>query len=288
MSLPGAALSTSLQQLGVVWAGQLAAGSRILSGGDGACADDRYRIAYQEFIRAGKVNGVHRTFFGQVPIMVVASVLVSFLVPQSTPRPLQLPSSPHESTSTKLAELDILGSILISSTILLLMLPLELGGQTLPWSHPAIFSLFGAALLAGLLFAKVERRAAEPVLPLQLFRNRDVVLSFAATLLQVAAQTGVMFTVPLYFQITTSVSMTEAGAHLVPAVVGNAVGGLLSGALIRRTGRYKGLVILGALCPTFGYLLMLLRWSGPINFWESLYIAPGSVYRNDDLSLLIR
>ena len=43
-----------------------------------------------------------------------------------------------------------------------------------------------------------------------------------------------MFTVPLYFQVTAKVSLTDAGAHLVPAVFGNAIGGLLSGVIIKR------------------------------------------------------
>lgn len=43
-----------------------------------------------------------------------------------------------------------------------------------------------------------------------------------------------MFSVPIYFKVTARMSNTEAGMHLVPAVVGNAIGGLLSGAIIKR------------------------------------------------------
>ena len=84
-----------------------------------------------------------------------------------------------------------------------------------------------------------------------------------------------MFSVPLYFQITARASNTVAGAHLAPAVVGNAVGGILSGIIIKRTGRYKTLTLVATLCAAFAYTLLILRWHGHTNWAESLYIVPG-------------
>jgi MFS family permease len=83
-----------------------------------------------------------------------------------------------------------------------------------------------------------------------------------------------MFSVPLYFQVTRNMSNTECGMHLVPAVVGNAIGGLLSGVIIKRTGRYKLLVVFSVTCSSLSYLSMMLRWHGNTNWWESLYIIP--------------
>ena len=84
-----------------------------------------------------------------------------------------------------------------------------------------------------------------------------------------------MLLVPLYFQVSAHASVTTAGAHLMPSVMGNAVGGLMTGYIIRRTGRYKILSILGGASGTLSYLLMLLRWHGHTSFLESLYIIPG-------------
>jgi MFS family permease len=92
---------------------------------------------------------------------------------------------------------------------------------------------------------------------------------------QSAAQVGLMFAVPLYFQVTSGASNTVAGAHLVPAVVGNALGGVISGAIISRTGRYKFLILVATLVSSSGYLLLILRWHGNTNWLESLYIFPG-------------
>ena len=84
-----------------------------------------------------------------------------------------------------------------------------------------------------------------------------------------------MFSIPLFFRVTHSASNTVAGSHLFPAVVGNALGGLLSGWVIQRTGKYKALTILAALSSTFTYSTLILRWKGRISVWESLEIVPG-------------
>ena len=137
------------------------------------------------------------------------------------------------------------------------MLPIEIGGTKIPWTHPLIFVLFGAGTLLLALFLATEAWwAKEPIFPLVLLMQGDVIASYVIMGCQIAAQLGVsnlegsdcvvlfvpltplhsqlMFSVPLYFQVTTRASNTIAGAHLFPAVAGNAVGGMLSGWLIHR------------------------------------------------------
>jgi hypothetical protein len=100
-----------------------------------------------------------------------------------------------------------------------------------------------------------------------------------------------MFCVPVYFQVSENASASVAGAHLFPAVGGNAIGSLISGAVIRRqvtfpethkditdrnrTGRYKALAVCATLMAGLCYTLLILRWHGHTNIWESLYIIPG-------------
>lgn len=84
-----------------------------------------------------------------------------------------------------------------------------------------------------------------------------------------------MYTVPLYFRATQSSSNTVAGTHLFPAVLGNTVGGLLSGFLIQKTGRYKSLTILSTISSSMTYILLILRWHGRTSWLESLEIVPG-------------
>ncbi|KAK4038051.1 major facilitator superfamily domain-containing protein [Parachaetomium inaequale] len=221
------------------------------------------------------VIGWRWSFFGQVPPIILAILLVTVALPDSSTDPESSDTANATACQkSKLRRIDFKGSILFALAILALLLPIELGGVKLPWSHPAIFALFGLSAVLLFVFVAVETRQEEPILPLEIFHQRDAVFSFAIIGLQSAAQLGLMFSVPLYFQITARASNTVSGAHLVPAVFGNALGGLVSGLLIKRSGRYKTLIILAVTLSSFSYLLLMLRWHGNTNFWESLYIFP--------------
>ncbi|OBR02258.1 Major facilitator superfamily transporter [Colletotrichum higginsianum IMI 349063] len=221
------------------------------------------------------------SFLGQAPIFLVAVLLCWFFLPEGKPGEKEdaaeeTGTKPGEAKTSPLAKVDFLGAALLALFLLAFLLPIEIGGTKVPWTHPLIFVLFGAAAVLGGLFGAVEEWwAKEPIFPLELLKHRDIVLTYVITGAQVAAQLGLMFSVPLYFQVTQRVSNTIAGLHLFPAVAGNAIGGVLAGYLIRRTGRYKSLLIVATIASSFSYFLLLLRWHGDTNAWESLYIVPG-------------
>ena len=137
----------------------------------------------------------YRSFGCQVPMLAVAIFLCWRTVPSNLSRRSSNKSLGNEeqlNTSGKLARIDFLGSSLLAIFILLLLLPLELGGEKVPWSHPLITGLFAAAAISLALFVLVEKRwAEEPVLDLDLFKQRDVVLGFLIMAFQSAAQLGV-------------------------------------------------------------------------------------------------
>jgi hypothetical protein len=83
-----------------------------------------------------------------------------------------------------------------------------------------------------------------------------------------------MFSVPLYFRVTTNISNAEAGSHLLPAVLSNTFGSLLAGIVIQRTGRYKMLTLLATSCASISYGLLIIRWNGDTSWLESLEIMP--------------
>ncbi|KAK1995284.1 major facilitator superfamily transporter [Colletotrichum falcatum] len=222
------------------------------------------------------------SFLGQAPIFFVAVLLCWFFLPEEKrvtkdeEAASEAAAKPRETRKESLARIDFLGATLLSLFVLAFLLPIEIGGTKIPWSHPLIFVLFGAAIVLGGLFAATEEWwAKEPIFPLELLRHRDIVLTYIICGAQIAAQLGLMFSVPLYFQVTQRVSNTVAGMHLFPAVAGNAIGGVFAGYLIRKTGRYKHLLIIAAIASSFSYVLLLLRWRGDTNVWESLYIVPG-------------
>jgi MFS family permease len=210
------------------------------------------------------------SFLGQAPIACVAMILIATTVPSRSSHEAQT-----ETRRSNMARIDFLGAICMTLSILGFLLPLEIGGDRVAWSSPTIVLLFAGAIVSGLLFLAVEGWIAkEPIVPLPLLRHRDMVVSSFVMLCQCAAQTALMFAVPLYFQVTSNVSNTVAGAHLVPAVVGNALGGIISGAVINRTGRYKVMVLIATISASIGYFLLIVRWHGSTNWFESLYIFP--------------
>lgn len=212
-----------------------------------------------------------------MPLITLAIILCSAYLPSYTST-LDETDDATQLKKSKLSRIDFKGSFIFAALVLALLLPIDLGGVKIPWSHPLIFVFLGASVILLVLFIAVERRQAEPILPLEMFHSKDAILSFLILGLQTAAQLGLMFTVPLYFQVTSTPrpSATVAGAHLVPAVMGNAIGGIISGSAIKRSGRYKSLVIWAVTCSSVGYLLLMLRWHGNTNSWfESLYIFPG-------------
>ncbi|KAK3989764.1 major facilitator superfamily domain-containing protein [Cladorrhinum sp. PSN332] len=225
------------------------------------------------------VIGWRWSFFGQVPIILVAIVLVGAYLPNVISKDSDSATSVETRSSdepqkSKLSRIDFKGSFIFAAMILAILAPIELGGNKYPWSHPIIVGTFLTGIVLIYVFIKVEQAQEEPILPLEIFHKRDAVLSFLILGLQTAAQLGLMFSVPLYFRITQGATNTASGAHLVPAVFGNAIGGILSGVIIKRSGRYKALIVLAVTCSSVSYLLLMLRWHGNTNIWESLYIFP--------------
>ncbi|KAK8030421.1 major facilitator superfamily transporter [Apiospora arundinis] len=243
------------------------------------------------------------SFLGQVPLFLIAIALCLAWFPEPKPPKASrstkldteseavIPTNADDDNAvgrngttnspsgrTGLARIDIVGTTLLALAILTLLLPIELGGNKIPWTHPVIFGLVVATLVLGGLFLATEARwAVEPIFPVELLMQRDVLLAYFVTAAQGGAQLGLLYAVPLYFQVTKRVSNAEAGTYLVPAVAGNAVGAVLAGVVIKRTGRYKPMLIFATLASSFSYLLLLLRWHGHTNVWESLYILPGGL-----------
>ncbi|KAI1335280.1 MFS general substrate transporter [Xylariaceae sp. FL0016] len=212
------------------------------------------------------------SFLGQVPFFLMAITGAIFVIP-NTKTASQGPSADR---NDRLSRIDFFGSLLLGTSVLVMMLPLELGGVRLPWTHPAIPSLFVAGALIFCLFLANEAWwAKEPAIPIRLLKSREILAPYFIIACIAGAQTALMYSVPLYFQVTAKASNTAAGLHLVPAVIGNALGGIASGRLIKRTGRYKIVITAASISASIGYIFLIIRWHGHTNWWESLYIFPG-------------
>ncbi|TML08800.1 MAG: MFS transporter [Actinobacteria bacterium] len=141
--------------------------------------------------------------------------------------------------------IDYLGSILLSVWVISLLLVLQMGTE---WGWTSARTLgVGAIFAISLpLFLAQEARAAEPVLPLRLFREKIVAVTCGAQLFIGAALFGVILFTPLFLQVVAGQRATDAGLLSVPATIGMVLGSSLTGRIITRTGRYRKFPIVGA------------------------------------------
>jgi EmrB/QacA subfamily drug resistance transporter len=140
---------------------------------------------------------------------------------------------------------DYLGTLLLAASLSSIVLATTLGGTQFAWGSPLIVGLGVLAVAALVAFVAVERRAAEPVLPPKLFRNRVFTVTSAIGFVVGFALFGALTYLPLFQQIVRGASPTESGLQLVPVMAGVLIASIASGQIISRTGRYKAWPVAG-------------------------------------------
>jgi predicted MFS family arabinose efflux permease len=170
--------------------------------------------------------------------------------------------------------IDYLGTVLIALAAASLVLLTSLGGTTYAWGSAPIVFLAVAGVLLIILFVLAERRAAEPVLPLSLFRNRVFSASGAIGFVVGFAMFGAITFLPLYLQIVKGVDPTVSGLRLFPLIAGLLTTSIGSGLLISRSGRYKVFPILGTGIMAAGLFLLsrLTASSGTVTSSLSMFV----------------
>ncbi|TQJ52703.1 MFS transporter [Streptomyces sp. NBC_00080] len=152
--------------------------------------------------------------------------------------------------------IDYLGTFLIAAVATCLVLVASLGGTTWDWASPQIVGLAVLGVLLAVAFVAVERRAAEPVLPLKLFRIRTFTLSAVISFIVGFAMFGAMTYLPTFLQVVQGVSPTLSGVHMLPMVAGLLLASTASGQIVSRTGRWKVFPVAGTGVTTLGLLLL--------------------------------
>jgi drug resistance transporter, EmrB/QacA subfamily len=152
--------------------------------------------------------------------------------------------------------IDYAGFVLLSGGLTAFVLATSLGGNTWPWLSVQIIGLIVFAVAALGAFLWVESRAAEPVLPLSLFRNNTFAVTSAVGFLVGMAMFGSITFLPMYLQLAKGISPTDSALQLVPMMVGLIGASMTSGFIMTRTGRYKLLPTLATAVLTIGLLLL--------------------------------
>ncbi|MER5830206.1 MFS transporter [Streptomyces sp. NPDC002130] len=152
--------------------------------------------------------------------------------------------------------IDYLGTFLIAAVATCLVLVASLGGTTWAWGSWQIVGLAVLGVVLAVAFVAVEQRAAEPVLPLILFRVRTFTLAAVISFVVGFAMFGAMTYLPTFLQVVQGISPTMSGVHMLPMVLGLLLASTASGQIVSRTGRWKVFPILGTGITTLGLLLL--------------------------------
>ncbi|MFC8731031.1 MDR family MFS transporter [Luteimicrobium sp. NPDC057192] len=197
-------------------------------------------------------------FYVGVPFAVVALVVLQ--------RTLHLP------TTKRAVKIDWTGATLVTAAASLLLVWISFAGSKYDWLSWQTAAMLGGSALLWLTFVVVERRTKEPMVPLHLFANRSIALAVVASLLiGVAMYSGTTF-LSQYFQLARGDSPTEAGLLTLPMIIGLAAISLLSGQFISRTGRWKGVLVLGGVLTVAGLVLMGTARAGTAYGLLALYM----------------
>jgi EmrB/QacA subfamily drug resistance transporter len=152
--------------------------------------------------------------------------------------------------------IDYLGAALITGAVCDLLIWVSLAGQQFAWGSGTSYLLVGLGVVLLGLAALVELKAAEPIIPLRLFRQRTISLATAAGLLIGVAMYGATVFLAQYFQISRGASPTSSGLRTMPMILGLAIAALLVGRLVSSTGRWKRYLVGGSLIATVGFGLL--------------------------------
>ncbi|MFJ4423361.1 MFS transporter [Streptomyces bobili] len=193
-------------------------------------------------------------FYVGVPFAVIALIVLQ--------KTLHLPVVKRD------VKVDWAGAFFISAAVSLLLVWVTFAGDKYEWLSWQTYAMVAGSIALGLIFVLVESRAAEPIIPLRLFRNRTITLSSAASLfVGVAMFSGTVFFAQ-YFQLARDESPTMSGVLTIPMIAGLFVSSTVSGQLITRTGRWKAWLVGGGVLITAGLgLLGTIRYDTP--YWKT-------------------
>jgi EmrB/QacA subfamily drug resistance transporter len=182
-------------------------------------------------------------FFVGVPFALAALIVLQ--------RTLHLPHHKRHDV-----HVDTVGAVLIALGVGLILVWISLAGKDFDWLSWQTAAMVIGGLVAVFAAVLVERRAPEPLIPLDLFANRTVVLAVIASIAVGIAMFGTTVFLTQYMQLARGYSPTESGLLTVPMVFGLFGSSTLSGRYIAKSGRYKRIMLAGTVTMVVGMALM--------------------------------
>ena len=183
----------------------------------------------------------HLIFYVNIPIGLLSIAIILLELPTFRGRPNQ--------------KIDFLGAIVFAAGIIPVLIGLT-NVQTNDFATPAVAGLIsvGLAILGAFIF--IEAKAEEPIIPLELFRNRTFTAAAAATFFSSVGFFAAVIFLPRYFQSVLGETATNSGYATLPLLLGVIISSVGAGLLVARRGRYKTLILGAIVLVTAGSLLL--------------------------------
>ena len=194
------------------------------------------------------IAGWRWVFYLNLPVGAVALFMVI----------AKMPSLSHAAKG----RIDFVGAALIIGGCVPLLLALTLGGQTYPWGSPQVLGLFAIFAVCTALFIVVEQRVEEPILHLDLFKNRVFTFANIAAFFSSMSFLSIAAFLPLFIQLGQGATATASGLLLMPLTIGLVLAAAFSGRLTVKTGRYKPFMLGGVVLLFIATFLLSQMHSG--------------------------
>ncbi|WP_435153060.1 MDR family MFS transporter [Micromonospora aurantiaca (nom. illeg.)] len=182
-------------------------------------------------------------FFVGVPVAAVALFLLQIT--------LNLPTVRRDNV-----KIDYLGATLIAAGVSVLLIWISFVDDSFAWLSWQTGAMVGGAVLLLALAVWVEARAAEPVVPLHIVRERTTALAILGSLAVGMAMFGGAVFLGQYFQIGRGYSPTEAGLLTIPMMAGVLISSIVAGRMITATGKIKPYIVFGAFMLVIGFAML--------------------------------
>ncbi|AOZ90853.1 MDR family MFS transporter [Paenibacillus crassostreae] len=192
----------------------------------------------------------HWLFWIFLPLGVVAFVMILTLFPKSTR---------GESTN-----IDYLGSLFLTTTIVPLLLAFTWAGTQYDWGSSQILGLLAGTVISALIFIWVESKAKNPVLPLHLFKNNVVTISNIIGFIMNFGMMGAMIYLSFFVQGVLGISATYAGYVTMPMSIVMVVASAITGQLMAKSGKYKRYALIGIPIMIAGMTIMVFMNNVPM------------------------
>jgi EmrB/QacA subfamily drug resistance transporter len=183
----------------------------------------------------------HWIFYINLPIGVIALVMITLTL--------------RRSNKTTRRSIDYLGAALLAGATTCFLLTLSLGGAELGWTSPGLMAIAVGTLVLATLFFLRERVAPEPVMPLEIFRNRTFLVGTMALAFTFMSLQGASVFFPLFFQFVLGIKASNSGLLTAPMLVGIVISAKSNGRYVYHTGRYRPLQLIGTAVAVLGFCI---------------------------------